>query len=152
MTHSPLFGGHWLEWVRNFTLRVGILTGAYLTAVMVISVLAATRVPFLEPFANFRNAAAYAAFAFFMLIPAVCFLRKPVQLFFSGMCGWVILSLGYAVMGMFFDHLHTRLRFTPFHLFILGALLYGLAAVVSWVLGMALSLRQQTIAARHRRP
>lgn len=151
MTPSLLPGARWFEWVRNFTLRVGVLTGLYLTAVMVISVLAATRVGFLEPFANIRNAVAYAAFIFFMLIPLGCFLRSPLKLIASAMCGWAILSVSYALMGIFYSNLHTRLGKTPFHLFILGALVYGIAAVAAWVAGMVLSLREQPMAAHRRR-
>lgn len=151
MTPSLLPGSRWFQWVRNFTLRVGVLTGLYLTAVMVISVLVATRVEFLEPVADVRNGAAYAAFFFFMMIPIGCFLRSPVKMFASAMCGWAILSVNYALMGVFFIHLHDRLGKTPFHLFILGALVYGVSAVVSWVAGMVLLLRHQPIAAHRRR-
>ncbi len=151
MTPSLLPGSQWFQWVRNFTLRVGVLTGVYLTAVMVISVLTATRVGFLEPVADVRNGVAYAAFACVMLIPIGCFLRAPVKLFAAGVCGWALLSVNYALMGIFFIHLHDRLGKTPFHLFILGALVYGVAAVVSWVAGMVLSLRHQPMAATKRR-
>ena len=151
MTPSLLPGSQWFQWVRNFTLRVGVLTGLYLTAVMVISVLAATRVEFLESVADVRNGVAYAAFFFFMMIPIGRFLRAPVKLFAAGMCAWALLSVNYALMGIFFIHLHDRLGKTPFHLFILGALVYGVAAVMSWVAGMVLSLRHQPIAAHRRR-
>lgn len=137
--------------MRSFTLRVGVLTGLYLTAVMVISVLAATRVGFLEPYADVRNGVAYAAFGFVLLIPIGCFLRAPIKLFAAGICGWAILTVNYALMGLFFVHLHDRLGKTPFHMFILGALVYGVAAVMSWVAGMVLSLREQPIAATRRR-
>jgi hypothetical protein len=151
MTPSLLPGSRWFQWVRNLTLRVGVLTGLYLTAVMVISVLAATRVEFLEPVADVRNGVAYAAFFFFMMIPIGCFLRSPVKMFASAMCAWAILSVNYALMEIFFIHLHDRLGKTPFHLFILGALVYGVAAVVSWVAGMVLLLRHQPITATRRR-
>ncbi|MCL5288039.1 MAG: hypothetical protein M1453_08625 [Acidobacteria bacterium] len=151
MNATPLPGSRWFQWVRSFTLRVGVLTGLYLTAVMVISVLAATRVGFLEPYADVRNGVAYAAFGFVLLIPIGCFLRAPIKLFAAGICGWAILTVNYALMGLFFVHLHDRLGKTPFHMFILGALVYGVAAVMSWVAGMVLSLREQPIAATRRR-
>lgn len=151
MNATPLPGSRWFQWVRNFTLRVGVLTGLHLTAVMLISVLAATRVGFLEPYADVRNGVAYAAFGFVLLIPIGCFLRAPIKLFAAGICGWAILTVNYALMGLFFVHLHDRLGKTPFHMFILGALVYGVAAVMSWVAGMVLSLREQPIAATRRR-
>ncbi len=136
MTPRLVPGSQWFQWVKNFTLRVGVLTGLYLTAVMVISILAATQLSFLEPYADIRNWTARAAFALFMLIPMGCFLKSPVRMFASGMCGWAILSVNYALMGLFYIHLYERLDKTPFHLFILGALVYGVAAVLSWVAGM----------------
>jgi hypothetical protein len=151
MTPSLLPGSRWFQWVRNFTLRVGVLTGLYLTAVMVISVLAASRLTFLQPVADLRNAVSYAAFVFFLLVPIFYFLRAPMRMFASAMCGWAILSVSYALMGFFFSDLHTRMGKTPFHLFILGAVVYGVSAVALWVAGMVVSLRHQPIAAHRRR-
>jgi hypothetical protein len=151
MMATPLPGSRWFRWVRNVTLRVGVLTGVYLTAVMVISILAATRLAFLEPLADVRNGIAYAAFVFFLLVPIAYFLRSPIKMFAAGMCGWAILSVDYALAGLFFIHLHDRLGKTPFHLFILGTLVYGVAAVASWVTGMVLQLRHQPIAATRRK-
>ncbi len=158
MTPSLLPGSRWFQWVHNFTLRVGVLTGLYLTAVMVTSVLAATRLGFLDPmianipdWADIRNGVSYAAFLLVMLIPLGCFLRAPLKMFAAGMCGWAILSVNYALMGFYFSNLHTRLGKTPFHLLILGAMVYGVSAVASWVAGMVLLLRQHPIAATRRR-
>ena len=151
MMPAPIPGSQWFRWVRNLTLRVGVLTGAYLTAVMVISVLAATRLPFLEPAADLRNGISYAAFGLIALVPLACFLRSPVRMFASAMCGWAILSVNYVVMGFFFANLHTRLDKSPFHLFILGAAMYGVAAVALWVAGMVASLREHPMAATRRR-
>ena len=67
------------------------------------------------------------------------------------MCGWAILSVSYVVMGFFFVNLHTRLGKTPFHIFILGAAVYGVAAVALWVTGMVASLREHPVAATRRR-
>jgi hypothetical protein len=151
LTQTPLPGSRWFRWVHNFTLRVGVMTGLYLTAVMVIAILAANRIPFFDPVADVRNWTARAAFVFFMLIPIGCFLRSPVKMIASGMCAWAILSVNYALMGLFFTNLHARLGKTPFHVLILGALAYGMAAAASWVAGMVLLLRQQPIAASRRR-
>jgi hypothetical protein len=137
--------------VHNFTLRVGVMTGLYLTAVMVIAVCMANRLPLFEHLAEIRNWTARGAFLFFMLIPMACFLRAPVKMFASGMAAWAVLSVNYALMGLFFTNLHARLEKTPFQVLILGAVAYGVAAVASWVAGMVLSLRQHPIAASRRR-
>jgi hypothetical protein len=151
MTQTPLPGSRWFRWVHNFTLRVGVMTGLYLTAVMVATILVANRLPFLEHVAEIRNWTARGAFLFFLLIPMACFLRAPVRMFASGMCAWAMLSVNYALMGLFFTNLHVRLGKTPFQVLILGTLVYGVAAAASWVAGMALLLRQQPIAASRRR-
>ena len=163
MTSSLLPGSRWFQWVHNFTLRVGVLTGLYLTAVMVVAILVANRLPFVEHFAvanrlpffehfaEIRNWTSRGAFLFFLLIPIACFLRSPLKMFACGMCAWAMLCVNYALMGIFFTNLHLRLGKTPFHLLILGAMAYGVAAVASWVGGMVLALRAQPIAAPRRR-
>lgn len=151
MMPAPIPGSHLFRWVRNVTLRVGVITGVFLTAVMLTSVLVATRLPFLEPFADLRNGISYAAFTLIALIPLMCFLRAPLKMFASAMCGWAMLSVSYVVMGFFFANLHTRLGKTPFHIFILGAAVYGVAAVALWVTGMVASLREHPMAATRRR-
>lgn len=151
MKTTQLPGAKWFHWVHNLTLRVGVLTGVYLTAVMVVAVLAANRAPFLEEIAEVRNAASYAAFALVMLVPIGCFLRRPLHLFASGILGWFLFSLAYEAMGLFFVNLHARLRY-PFNVFILGAIVYGVVAAASWVAVMALEARQQPAIASRRKP
>jgi hypothetical protein len=151
MTSPRLPGSAWLRWVRNLPLRVGVLTGAYLTAVMVIAVLAANRLPFLEPLAEIRNLASYAGFALVFLLPMMVFLRRPLDLFTAGITAWTLFAVNYNLMGLFFENLHVRLR-EPFNVWMLGAITYGLVAVVAWVVSMALEARQQPVIADRRRP
>jgi hypothetical protein len=143
-------GSKWLLWVHNLPLRVGVLTGVYLTAIMVLSVLAANRAPFLEEFAGVRNAVSYAAFGLVMLVPAGIFLRKPLELLFSSMVAWTLFSLAYRVMGFFFENLHVRLR-GPLNVFMLGAVTYGVLVAAAWVASMALEARAQPVIASRRR-
>lgn len=150
MNTPNLPGSKWLRHLRNFTMRVGILTGVYLTTVMVAAVLAANRLPFLEPVADVRNWTFRALFALVMVVPIGCFLRHPPQLFASGMVGWTLFTLAYVVMGFFFPNLHARLR-TPFNIFMIGAVVYALVAVAAWVVGMAREARQQPVIASRRR-
>ncbi len=150
LNHPP--GLAWFAWLRNLPLRVGVLTGMYLSAVMVCAVLVANRAPFLEHFAYFRNVLALGAFAMVALVPIFYFLRHPMQLFISGVTACLLFSLAYSATGVFFNHLFTRLNKTPFHAFMLGAIVYGFIAVVSWVASMVTVLRRQPIAASRRRP
>jgi len=150
MIPQRLPGFKLLAWLKHDVLRVGVLTGAYLCVVMVVAVLAANRVPFLEPFAEIRNWVARGAFFLVMLIPIAFFRRSAVWLFFSAVLGWTILCLAYWAMGIPFEHLHVRLR-PPLNLFVIGACVYGVVAVVLWVSTMLLGIRHSAPAAHRRR-
>ena len=152
MTPTSVPGSQLFTWLRNTTLRIGVLTGVYLTLIMVFALLAANRAPFLEDFADIRNWFFRLLFAVAALIPMASFLRSPGRLFGAGITGWLILSLAYRLMGFFFENLFARLDKTPFHLFMLGATVYGLVAVASWVASMTLVARTHPIAASRRRP
>jgi hypothetical protein len=128
-----------------------VLTGTYLTAVMVTALLAANRVPFLEDVALLRNAASYAAFVLVMLIPLWAQRRSAVLLFASGALGWFLFTMAYWLMGVWFENLHTRFR-RPLHMFILGVSVYGVCAVALWVATMVREALRQPVAASRRRP
>jgi hypothetical protein len=147
---QKLPGSRWFRWIQNLTVRVGVLTASYLIAVMVMAVLAANRMPLLEPVAEIRNWAARVTFALVMLIPVLSFVRSPARMIGSAALGWTIFTLAYRAMGIFFVQLHANL-YTPFHLFMLGMAFYGVAAVTAWVLCMALDSRHQPITAPRRR-
>lgn len=151
MKTAQLPGEKWFHWLRNLTLRVGVLTGVYLTAVMVVSVLAATRLSFLEEVALVRNGVSYAAFILVMLVPIAYFRRKPLQLLASGLLGWLLFALAYQGMGFFFHNLHARLR-QPLNVFMVGAIVYAVVAATCWVGLMALELRHQPVVAPRRKP
>ena len=151
MTEPSLPGSRWFAWLRNLTLRIGVLTGVYLSLVMVISLFAANRISFLDRFADPRNLLSLAAFVLMMFIPIGYFRRHPARMFAASLCGWMIFALSYAAMGLVFERLHTRF-YRPFHVFVLGALCYGVVAVVLWVASMVRVARQQPLAATRRRP
>lgn len=148
---SRLPGYAWLDWVHNPALRIGVITGIYLVAVMVVALLAANRMPFLEPLAEIRNWAARGVFGLVMLAPILALRKSPARLFAAAMTGWLMLTLAYWGMGFLFDNLHLRL-YRPFHLFILGASLYGSIAVLFWVAGMFERAREVSVAEPRSRP
>ena len=150
MNLTRLPGSAWFLWLRNLPLRVGVLTGMYLSLVFVGWLIVANRVPFLENFALIRNAGAVAIFALLMLVPMGAFLRHPHHLFGAGLTAWGVFSLVYGLMGFFFHSLHSSLR-PPFHIFILGGVVYGLVAAAAWFVSMALDARQQPVIASRRR-
>jgi cyanate permease len=152
MTQSSLPGSKWLAWVGNPTRRVGLLTGVYLSTVMIVAVLAANRVPFLEAFADLRNWIFRFAFLAVALVPVLVFRRQPARMFASSVTGWFVFAVMYGVMGWFFENLHVRINQTPFHAFILGAAIYGVLAVALWVGEMVREARHQPAIASRRRP
>ncbi len=145
-------GSQWLAWLQYRPLRVGVLVGCYLAVVMVVSLVLANRVPALEDLAQMRNAASYAAFALMAALPVWIFRREPGSLFVASVAAWGLFSLMYAVMGFPFENLHVRLHKTPGNVFMLGAAVYGLLAVVAWVASMVGALWHAQVAAGRRRP
>ena len=130
-------------------LWVGLYLGALLNIVMIAALVAANRAPKLEPYALERNAACYGFFVLLLLIPVVWFLKRPTQMFVAGIVGWVLFSAGYNLAGFYFHNLFDVLR-TPLEALIEGAVLYGVAAVLSWVVGMIFHARRHSIAPRRR--
>jgi hypothetical protein len=127
----------------------GVYLGALLNIVMIAALVAANRFPNLEPYALERNAASYGLFVLFLLIPVIRFLKRPAEMFASGFVGWVLFVAGYRIAGFYFHNLFQVLR-TPFEALIEGCVLYGVAAVTFWVVGMIFEVRRHPIALRRR--
>ncbi len=96
-------GMRWLHWLHNAALRIGVLTGVYLSCVFVAWLFVANRVPELGSFAGIRNLAAGAAAILLMSIPVLRFRREPVRMFVSGLTAWTLLTLTYLGMEMYFS-------------------------------------------------
>jgi hypothetical protein len=139
-----------LEKSASPAVRAGLYTGALLVLVMIISLIAANRMPWLESRALERNAACYSLFVVFMLIPVARFWNRPVRMFSSGVLAWTMFVVAYDIAGFFFRNLFQILR-SPFEALIEGILAYGVLAVVAWVGGMALLARLTPIAPRRRK-
>ena len=133
-THLP--GAAWLRWMKHRPLRIGVLTGIYLSAVMAVALVCANRIPALEPYADLRNWICNCLFLLVALVPVATFWRSPWALFTSATFGWFVFSLSYGLAGLYFDHLQTRLNKSPFHMFLLGAGSYAVLAVAIWVWDM----------------
>jgi hypothetical protein len=143
-TRHPLPGMRWLFWLRNASLRSGVLTGVYLSCVFVSWLYVANRVKELEPFAGIRNVAAGAAVILIMSIPLLRFRREPVRIFVSGLTAWTLLTLTYMAMEMNFSLLESRMG--AFHVFMLGAMTYGFVAVFHWVFLLCVEARHRHLA------
>jgi hypothetical protein len=125
-------------------LRIGVLTGVYLSCAFVAWLVVANRFPQLERFAGIRNLAAAAAALALMLIPVLRFRREPVRMFVSGLTAWTLLTLTYIGMEMRFSLLESRMG--AFHIFMLGGITYGFVAVLHWVFLFCVEARHQHVA------
>jgi hypothetical protein len=137
-------GMRWLRWLHNAALRSGVLTGVYLSCVIVAWLFVANRVPELEAFAGIRNLAAGAAVIVLMSIPVLRFRREPVRMFVCGITAWTLLTLTYLGMEMYFSLLESRMG--AFHIFMLGGVSYGFVAVFHWVLLLCMEARHRHLA------
>jgi hypothetical protein len=131
-------------------LQTGIYMGALLIVVMVAALFVANRIPGSERYALERNATFCALFFICMLIPIARYFNRPMPMFISAMIGWFIFVLAYDAAGMFYQNLFQVLR-RPFEALIEGGIVYGVAAVGAWVIGMFLQARHIPIAPRRRR-
>lgn len=139
------------NFLRNPTVRNGAITGVLLSLVMLASLVLANRMKRFDLFALERNAICSGIFVFVAMLPVVRFWRSPVQLFASGILGWVIFTLAFVAAGNFFLRLHSQLR-TPGVVLAYGAAGYGLIAVLSWVGDMLQSAVHHPPIRAHRRP
>lgn len=136
--------------LRNPIVRTGLLTGVLLSAVMATTLVLANRMPKLEYFARERNALCSAVFVIIAMLPMARFRRSPLQLFASGIIGWVVVTLAYVAAGNYFSSLQRI--WTPGVVLAYGALFYGLAALAFWVLAMVRSAVRVRPSAPRRRP
>ena len=124
-------GYRWFQFLRNPSIRMGIYTGAALSLVFSAWVIVANRISVLEPFALARNIGAIAALCFFASLPTLRFFRSPGKMLVSGLVGWTMLSFTYRILCAVFVLLQDR--YSAFHVFVLGAVVYLICATVSWI-------------------
>jgi hypothetical protein len=134
----------WFLWMRNAALRIGILTGIYLSCIFVAWLLVANRTPQLNSFAGLRNLAAGVAIILLMSIPVLRFHNKPAKIFISGLTAWTLLTLTYVAAEMRFSLLESRMG--ALQLFVLGVVSYGFIAVFHWVFLLCAETRHRHLA------
>jgi len=139
-----LLGLRWFFWLRNTALRIGVLTGIYLSCIFIAWLWIANHIPQLYPFADIRNLSGGALTILVMAIPVLRFRRQPVKIFVSGVTAWMLLTLAYMAMEMRFSLLESRLG--ALHVFMLGAVSYGFAAVFQWVFLLCVETRHRHVA------
>jgi hypothetical protein len=147
MISSPLSRRGRRSWARTPSLRTGLLIGAGLSLVFLAWLFIANRIPALEDFALIRNAVGGALMIILMILPVITYARFPGRLLISGLSAWTLFALCYRLMEQFFELLESRVG--AFHLFILGAVLYLGAAVLSWITLVWLSTRHSATRVHH---
>ncbi len=85
-------GMQWFRWLRIRSLRIGIVTGIYLSCVFIAWLIVANRIPALYPFAGARNAVAGAMMLILLAIPVLRFRHDPGSLFVAGLTAWTVLT------------------------------------------------------------
>ena len=128
------------RWVRHPAFSVGVFLGICFSVVGLTWLLLANRVPHLDQFAGERNIALGLAFALLGIVPTCRFMKSPGRNFLCGVTGWAILTTIYSVAELIFPRLATRL--SAFHLFVLGCMVFGLLAVVAWVVNLVIVFRR----------
>lgn len=129
--HLPAYGS--LHVFRNASVRTGVYVGIVLSIVFSGWVIVANRVPFLDRFALVRNLAAVALLGLIALIPVLRFWRMPGNLLASSLVAWVLFSLSYRVLSMYFAGLEERFNVSAVQVFVLGAVPYMLLVTLSWI-------------------
>lgn len=127
-------------------LKCGLYTGLAMVVEMAAALVVINRVPALEPYALERNSFFVGCFFLLTLIPVCRFLRHPVRMFSSAMIAWAIFVAGYDLAGLYFDRLFNALQRGPIEVLAEGAVLYGIAAVCSWVVEMIVHACRHSIA------
>lgn len=126
------FSGYgWLTIFGDHAVRSGIYTGTCLGITFSVWVYLANRVPALERFASQRNMAAAALLGLLAVIPTMRYFRDPGKMLTASLIGWTILTFFYRLMCAFFGLLSDK--YSPFHIFMLGAVLYMIAGTISWI-------------------
>jgi hypothetical protein len=143
--HLP--GYRWLMFLRNVPVRVGIYTGICLSLIFTMWLLLANRVPVLERFGPELKAVAGVFLVLLACLPVLRFYRSPGDLLVSGLLAWTLLSITYRMLCMVFVLLDAR--YSAFHVFVLGAVVYLVGATLSWIGTMIWRVRAEDMSHPH---
>jgi hypothetical protein len=127
--HLP--GYRWFHFLRNAAVRTGVYVGVCLSLVFAASLIIAYNVPFLDRFARERYIAAAAVLCLLAAVPILRFMRAPGYLLASSLIGWLIFTLSYGILCLFFRRLSDQL--STIQVFVPGAVVYMIATTLSWI-------------------
>ena len=127
--HLP--GYRWFHVFRNAAVRTGVYAGVFLSLVFTAWLVLANRFPILERFALERNIAAAALLGLFALVPIIRFVSAPGNLLASGLVAWIIFTLCYRTLCLFFRGLSGW--HSTFQVFMQGAVVYMIVTTLCWI-------------------
>jgi hypothetical protein len=131
MLARPQIHEHHSHAFRSSGVRVGLVVGMGLSLALTGWVYVADRMSIFDRVSFERNLVAAALIGTMALFPVLRFIREPGDLLVSSLVAWGILTLTYSTLSLFFWAI--RDWFTTFQFFLLGALLYLIAATLSWI-------------------
>ncbi len=129
VAHLPVY--KFYNAFKDSVFRMGVYVGLCLFAAFAVWLVVANRFPVFERFALERNILAIAAMSLFAAIPIMRFIRRPGSLLGSGVIAWAVFSF------------HSALQ-----VFMAGAVIYLIAATLSWLGTLVWRVRASRSAAR----
>lgn len=145
---TNLPGSSRLDFLPNPAIRTGVYAGVCLSLVFTAWLVIANQVPFLERFAFERNVAGAGVFVFLAAVPVLRFLRWPGNLLASSMIAWMIFSVVYRILCVFYHNLSDW--HSTFQVFMVGAVSYMIFTTLSWI--GAIIRRARAAEISHARP
>jgi hypothetical protein len=139
--HLP--GYAWFRVFKNTAVRMGVYIGVCLSLVLSSWIILANRAPLLERFALERNLAGAVLLGFLAVIPVIRFLRSPGYMLSSSLVAWLIFSLAYRLLCIYFELLGTK--YSAFQIFMLGFMVYMILATLSWIGTLVWRARERDI-------
>jgi hypothetical protein len=131
MLARPIREHHEFHAFRNSEVRIGVAVGTGLSLGFSGWIYLVNRVPIFDRVSVERNLAAAAIMGLLAFIPVLRFFREPGNLLISSLIAWSILSLTYRTLSVFYWAV--RDWYSTFEVFMLGAVLYLIAATLSWI-------------------
>ena len=112
-------------------MRTGVVVGVGLSLALSGWIYLANSLPIFNNISMERNLAAAAIIGFLAFLPVLRFFREPGNLLISSLLAWSIFSLTYRTLSLFYWTLSDW--YSTFQVFMIGAVLYLIAATLSWM-------------------
>jgi hypothetical protein len=131
MLARPQIHAHHAHAFGSSAVRTGMVVGVGLSLALTGWVYVANGVSIFDRVSFERNLVAAVFIGTMALFPVLRFIREPGDLLVSSLVAWGILTLTYSTLSLFSWAIHDW--FTTFQFFMLGTMLYLIAATISWI-------------------